>query len=76
MQLPVIFQRQGGDPPEFLPKLGTKLNGQTANVCAAFGGVVGSTCFCSIYEERPTDCRQLEVGSKACREARQRMGIV
>lgn len=30
LQLPVIFQRQGGDPPEFLPKLGTKLDRQAA----------------------------------------------
>jgi Fe-S-cluster containining protein len=69
-QLPVILQRQGGDPPEFLPKLGTKLSANAMKVCAAFEGNAGSTCSCSIYEARPSACRQFEVGSIACREAR------
>ena len=73
--MPVILQRQGGDPPEFLPKLGTKLIADGTNLCAAFGGAVGSTCFCGIYEERPNACRQFEVGSKVCREARHRVGL-
>jgi Fe-S-cluster containining protein len=74
-QLPVILQRQGGDPPEFLPRLGTKLDANAAKVCAAFGGVVGSTCVCTIYEERPSACRQFEVGGRQCREERRRMGV-
>ena len=74
-QLPVILQQQGGAPPEFLPRLGTKLDAQATKVCAAFGGVVGSTCFCGIYEERPSACRQFEVGGRACREARRRMDV-
>ena len=74
-QLPVILQRQGGEPPEVVSKLGTKLSANATNVCAAFGGIVGSTCFCGIYEERPTACRQFEVGGKACREARRSMGF-
>ena len=73
--LPVIFQQQGGDPPEFLPKLGTKLDAHATKVCAAFGGSVRSSCFCSIYEERPNACRQFDVGGNACREARRRMGF-
>src|SRR5688572_13354927 len=73
--LPVILQRQGGDPPEFLPRLGTKLGANATNVCAAFGGIVRSMCFCGIYEERPNACRQFEAGGKACREARQRIGF-
>jgi Fe-S-cluster containining protein len=74
-QLPVILQRQGGDPPEFLPKLGTKLDANAMNVCAAFGGVVRSTCFCSIYADRPQACRQFDVGGNACREARRKVGL-
>ena len=74
-RLPVILQRQGGDPPEFLPRLGTKLDANATKVCAAFGGVVGSTCFCSVYEKRPSACGQFEVGGRACREARRRMGV-
>jgi Fe-S-cluster containining protein len=73
--LPVILQRQGGDPPEYLPRLGTKLSGSATRVCAAFEGTPGSTCLCGIYEERPNACRQFEAGSKACREARRSIGI-
>ena len=74
-QLPVILQRQGGDTPEYLPKLGTKPSADAMNVCVALGGIVGSTCFCGIYEGRPNACRQFEVGGKACREARRRVGF-
>ena len=74
-QLPVILQPQGGDPLEYLPKLGTKLSADATKVCAALGGIVGSTCFCGIYEGRPNACRQFEVGGKACREARRRVGF-
>ena len=73
-QLPVILQRQGGDPPEYVPKLGTKLSVDSTRVCAAFAGIVRSACFCGIYEGRPNACRQFEVGGKACREARRRVG--
>jgi Fe-S-cluster containining protein len=73
--LPVVFQRQGGDPPEYLPKLGTKLTADDTKVCVAFEGEIRSTCGCGIYEARPNVCRQLEVGGKACREARRRIGL-
>jgi Fe-S-cluster containining protein len=74
-QLPVILQRQGGDPPEYLPRLGTKLSANAIKVCAAFEGTPRSTCSCSIYETRPSACRQFEPGSQACREARRLVGI-
>ena len=74
VQLPVIFQRQGGEPPEFLPKLGTKLSANATKVCAAFEGTVGLACVCGIYQERPNACRQFEVGGRACREARRAHG--
>jgi Fe-S-cluster containining protein len=74
-QLPVILQRQGGEPPEFLPRLGTKRNANAMNVCAAFEGDARSTCSCSIYESRPNACRQFEAGGAACREARRLIGI-
>jgi uncharacterized protein len=73
--LPVILQRQGGDPPEFLPKLGTKPSGNGMKACAAFQGNAGSTCSCSIYEGRPSVCRQFEAGSHACRDARRLIGV-
>ena len=74
-RLPVILQRQGGDPPDVLLRLGTKLNVHATRVCAALEGVVGSTCFCGIYADRPGVCRQFEVGSRVCRETRRMMGI-
>ena len=74
-QLPVILQRQGGDPPEFVPKLGTKLSDDGTNVCAAFRGMAGSTCSCGIYQVRPNACRQFAVGGSACLEARRRIGV-
>jgi Fe-S-cluster containining protein len=74
-RLLVIFQRQAGDPPEFLPKLGTKLSANATRVCAAFEGIVSSTCRCGIYEGRPNACRYFEVGGNACREARRRIGL-
>jgi Fe-S-cluster containining protein len=74
-QLPVILQRQGGDPPEFLPRLGTKLSGHAIKVCAAFEGDARTACSCSIYESRPNACRQFEAGSTACREARRFLGM-
>ena len=74
-RLPVMLQRQGGDLPQFLPRLGTKLSASAMNVCAAFEGDAGSACCCSIYEGRPSVCRQFEAGGKACREARRLVGI-
>jgi Fe-S-cluster containining protein len=74
-QLPVILQRQGGEPPEFLPRLGTKVSAGAMTVCAAFEGNARSACSCSIYESRPNACRQFEAGSAACREARRLVGI-
>ena len=74
-QLPVILQRQGGDSPEVVPKLATKLSANAMNVCVALEGIAGSRCGCGIYEARPNACRQFEAGSKVCREARRRIGL-
>jgi Fe-S-cluster containining protein len=43
--------------------------------CVAFAGVVGGPCGCSIYEHRPSVCRQFEVGEALCREARRQAGL-
>jgi Fe-S-cluster containining protein len=72
-QLRVVLQRQGGEPPVFLPRLGAKLNADGTKVCVALGGTVGAACFCRIYAERPSACRQFEAGGRACREARRMM---
>jgi uncharacterized protein len=43
--------------------------------CVAFQGVVGGSCGCSVYADRPGVCRQFEVGEALCREARRRAGL-
>jgi Fe-S-cluster containining protein len=44
-------------------------------ICAAFGGVVGGGCGCSIYLDRPRPCRNFEPGSAGCRQARRDAGL-
>ena len=44
-------------------------------ICAAFGGVVGGRCGCSIYLDRPRPCRNFEPGSVGCRQARHEAGL-
>jgi Fe-S-cluster containining protein len=43
--------------------------------CVAFEGAVGERCACTIHPERPSICRDFEVGSDLCREARERAGL-
>jgi len=43
--------------------------------CVAFHGVMGARCGCSIYLDRPTNCRNFEVGGPGCREARAEAGL-
>jgi Fe-S-cluster containining protein len=42
--------------------------------CVAFKGDLGGQCGCSVYQDRPAVCRELEVSSDLCREARERAG--
>ena len=44
--------------------------------CVAFEGELGGRCGCSVYHDRPSVCRRFEAGSEACREARERAGIL
>jgi Fe-S-cluster containining protein len=43
--------------------------------CVAFAGELGGRCGCSIYENRPSVCRELEVGDELCRQAREQAGL-
>lgn len=43
--------------------------------CVAFRGTVGRKNSCSIYANRPTTCRNFEVGSVWCRNARKAAGL-
>lgn len=55
------------------PWLFLKRNAATGR-CAALAGRLGD-CRCTIYAERPSLCRQFEVGSAECLEARRRHGM-
>lgn len=43
--------------------------------CAAFVGTLGAGCDCSVYEDRPSVCREFEVGGELCRQAREMVGV-
>jgi Fe-S-cluster containining protein len=43
--------------------------------CVAFTGTLGGGCACSAYEDRPSACREFEVGGRLCREAREQAGL-
>src|SRR5262249_43840625 len=75
-ELPILMQQQGyGDPPEVIPKLGTRFDAHGQRVCVALAGSAAGPCACSIYEQRPEACRRFEMGSVLCREARRRFGL-
>jgi Fe-S-cluster containining protein len=43
--------------------------------CVAFAGQLGQQCGCAIYKDRPSVCREFEVGGQLCRQARQQAGL-
>ena len=43
--------------------------------CVALVGRCGKQSLCSIYEQRPTPCRQFTMGDQRCAEARQHHGL-
>jgi uncharacterized protein len=43
--------------------------------CVALDGKIGIFCGCSIYPDRPSVCRQFEVGEALCRSAREQAGL-
>jgi Fe-S-cluster containining protein len=43
--------------------------------CVGFEGAPRFPCTCTIYDHRPTRCREFEMGSHACRLARLRAGL-
>jgi Fe-S-cluster containining protein len=61
-----------------------KLNAHLANMagtnqpaphCRALEGVVGKSVTCVAYGQRPSPCREVEVGDAKCTEARARHGL-
>ena len=49
------------------------VNGQP--VCVALAGQVGQSCACTVYEHRPTACRNFTAGSPACLYGRRWAGL-
>lgn len=43
--------------------------------CAALSGELGQQVACSIYDGRPSPCREFEAGDEACTRARRRLGL-
>lgn len=43
--------------------------------CVALQGEIGLMVACSIYEERPSPCREFDTRHAACNRARQRHGL-
>ena len=43
--------------------------------CAALHGAAGGPVACSVYEQRPEPCREVQVGDDKCLRARARHGL-
>ncbi len=43
--------------------------------CVALIGEIGQQVACSIYDERPSPCREFDIEHEACNRARQRCGL-
>jgi len=57
--------------------LGTRYRADASYpVCVALRGEVSRSCRCAVYDERPRNCRQFEVGSVLCLAAREKAGLL
>jgi hypothetical protein len=43
--------------------------------CVALRGALGERVTCAVYAQRPTPCRELEIGDDKCNRARARHGL-
>jgi Fe-S-cluster containining protein len=43
--------------------------------CVALAGEVGQQVTCTIYDARPSPCREFDIEHDACNRARQRCGL-
>ena len=56
--------------------LGTRAPlGGSAPTCVALQGQIGGDCQCSVYLQRPKNCRAYLVGGNQCRAARREAGL-
>ncbi|MCA9244022.1 MAG: YkgJ family cysteine cluster protein [Phycisphaerales bacterium] len=67
VSLTVLYNGPFFPPPRFMRR-------EADGRCAALSGGL-SACHCTIYEDRPTLCREFEAGSADCLAARARLGI-
>jgi Fe-S-cluster containining protein len=57
--------------------LGTRYRADASYpVCVALRGEVTRSCRCAVYDDRPRNCRQFEVGSVLCLAAREKAGLL
>ncbi len=52
------------------PRMPTRVRA-SATACAALRGTIGRRVTCAVYDARPTACRKLRPGSRACRMLRE-----
>ncbi|HEX7114659.1 MAG TPA: YkgJ family cysteine cluster protein [Steroidobacter sp.] len=43
--------------------------------CCALDGIIGKAVSCLVYEQRPSPCRELQLGEEKCNRARVRHGL-
>ena len=44
--------------------------------CGALQGTIGSSVDCTVYDQRPSPCREVEPGDAKCARARERHGLI
>jgi hypothetical protein len=43
--------------------------------CEALAGAIGGAVACTVYDQRPSPCRELQPGEDKCQRARRRHGL-
>lgn len=43
--------------------------------CGALRGSIGSSVHCTVYDQRPSPCREVDPGDAKCTQARERHGL-
>jgi Fe-S-cluster containining protein len=69
-----------GLPPHMVQALNAVIacmagTNQATPRCAALEGEIGESVACGAYEQRPSPCREVEVGDEQCAKARARHGL-
>jgi Fe-S-cluster containining protein len=67
-------------PPALIERVNAHVScmaGTNANAprCAALRGEPGGSIACTVYEQRPEPCREVQIGDDKCRRARAHHGL-